>query len=75
MNQTRTKQGVCSVCECAVPLQPSSAALIAEHERGYDDWMINREYGDAINYICVDHTFYGEHCEGSGQIPQVVCKD
>ena len=66
------KSGICCVCQCAVPLQPSPIPRQQELDRGLDDWDINREYGESINYVVIDHIFYGQKCDGSGQIPQAL---
>ncbi len=69
------KSGVCCACQSVVPLTRSEIPLQQELARGWDREMCEMEYGDSIHYICVSHEFYGEPCEGTGQIPQCVLKD
>lgn len=67
-----SKYGMCCGCEAKQPLVRSSSARQEERERGFDDWEIDQQYGESIDYIVASHDFYGSHCDGSGQIPQVI---
>ncbi len=73
------KLGICCVCQEKVLIEASSLARDELSERYgsdyYDEWFIDQWYGDSINFLVVEHKFYGERCDGSGQVPQVVLKD
>jgi hypothetical protein len=62
--------GICCVCQQKVNISTSSEPRQQEYDAGHDDNSIDMTYGDEINYVCDAHDFYGEHCDGSGQIPQ-----
>lgn len=62
-------KGICCGCHSPVPIVPSPIPRL-EVDSDYPEL----EYGESINYICVDHDFYGATCDGSGQMPQAVCK-
>jgi hypothetical protein len=66
------KKGICSVCQSEVPINHSSIPSDEERKRGMEDYEISMTYGENINFICIDHEFYGEKCDGSGQIPQFI---
>lgn len=65
-------RGICTCCQAEVPIYASSLARKEEEDRGYDQREIDMTYGESINYLVEQHDFYGELCEGSGQIPQAV---
>lgn len=67
------KKGICCVCESEVPITSSSLPRDeVKREQGWDDFDIDHEYGETINFICIDHDFCGQRCEGIGQIPQFI---
>jgi hypothetical protein len=66
------KIGICTVCESRVAIVRSDIARKEERERGLDDWEIDMQYGDSINFLVMTHEFCGERCDGSQQIPQTV---
>lgn len=68
-------RGICCGCQSPVDLQYSSLPLHQLLELGQDEEEIHREYGDSISYVCVSHDAWGERCDGSGLVPQVVLKD
>ena len=74
-NAANYKKGLCCGCQSVVPVQPSTLAVEECLDKGIEEWELEQTYGNSIRYIVIDHTFYGEHCDGSGQIPQVVIKD
>jgi hypothetical protein len=69
---TSYKKGICCGCQSEVAIQPCGLPRQEERERGFDDDDINMTYGTSIDFVVVEHSFFGEHCEGSGQIPQVI---
>lgn len=73
-------QGICTVCQSPVAIRSSPVPLQELMQQSHSDDLfaddeIRRTYGDSINYLCDTHDAFGQHCEGSGLIPQVVLKD
>ena len=67
------KTGICCVCQSRIPINKSS--LPREEELAHydnDEFFVDMQYGDCINYVMIDHDFFGEKCSGSGQIPQFL---
>jgi hypothetical protein len=69
------RKGICCGCQTQVPLTESDIPRQQELDNGMDDWSIDRMYVDAVGFLCVEHEAWGERCEGSGQVPQVVLKE
>ena len=64
--------GICSVCQERIAVLRSSVPLAQEIARGEDAQDIERQYGEIIHYVVIDHDAWGERCDGSGQIPQTI---
>ena len=70
MNQTR--QGICPVCQSKQLVSSSSAPRHDYREIGWDDEEIDRCHGEEVNFVLISHDFYGQPCEGGGQMPEAV---
>lgn len=61
-------RGICSVCQ-----SEQSLRLSKKDENEYDDFDDSWE-SDYLQVVDT-HDFYGEQCDGSGQVPEIVLKD
>ena len=68
-------KGICSVCQTVQPIVNSPTPSMQMEKLGYDDYEMERQFGESIYFLVVSHEFYGEHCDGSNQIPETVLKD
>ena len=64
--------GICPVCQTKQVVTPSATPLNELLTLGCDREEIDREFGDTICYILAKLESFGEHCGGSGQVPQAV---
>lgn len=64
------KKGLCCGCQEIVPVTESRQ--VAEETSFDREWGF---MGDEGRFVCISHTFYGEPCDGSGQVPQCLVED
>jgi hypothetical protein len=69
------KQGVCCTCQITVDLVSAHGRIFREmSEHGYEQEDVLREFGESAYYLCAEHDSFGERCEGSNMVPQVILK-
>jgi len=63
--------GICTVCQQP---QPISGGHLHDGDLPENDVEEAEGYPDhPFNFRVLSHDCHGEHCDGSGQVPQVVC--
>jgi hypothetical protein len=74
MYQMSDLRGVCTGCQCLVSVRFSTAPRLEMKNVGYNDWDLDMQFGESINYLCSEHDFCGERCDGSTLCPQAIVK-
>lgn len=67
-------QGICTVCQSPQNVHQSQVPMQQMVELGEEEEDMLFLFGDPILYLVDSHDCCGEHCEGSGLVPQTILR-